>query len=806
MFKNFFRIIFRNLSKNKTYSVITILGLALGMAAFMLIMAYVRFEHSFDTMHQEAANIYRVESLFFKNGDVTDHWPTSTNGYAKAMKDNFPEVKTFTRIDWHNSERVVKYNEIKFREQHVCFADSNFFSFFSYPLVKGDINTTIKDANTVAISASAAQKYFGSEEPVGKFLDISTISDHFHCMVTGIFKDIPANSTMQFNLLMSWNTLPEWQKDFWYMHESYTFIKLNANSSVTSVEEKFPALAEKYKTGPALKELKWSIELVPLKDIHLNPAKPYEIETKGNRQAVIFLYLLAFVIIIIAWVNYCNLSTAKAIDRAKEVGIRKVSGANQSQLVIQFLFESFLLNGIAWVIAVILTATARFFLARFIGNGISYGLLFDRSFYIEFAVVLLTGILLSGIYPALVLARLKPMAVLKGKYAFSKTGTLFRKGLVTIQFASSLVLITGTFAVYKQIIYMGNQNTGVKIDQTIVMKSPVNTPEYKIKNEFFKNSVKDIPGVFSITGSGAVPGKEVGEFLANRRFGAPKTEERTYEMLKVDYDFIKTYNLDLIAGRGFDKSVTTDSFGLVLNESAVKQFGFASAEDAIGQKIWVEANKGNPNEVIGIIKDYHQQSLQQKYTALVLFMDPAYNWIPVNYYSVRVNKADVKNIVAGIRKKWEIVFPESSFDFFFLDEFYDRQYRQDKQFGHVFLLFSSLAIFIACMGLFGLTAYSTARRTREIGVRKVLGASVRNIISLLAWDSVKLVLVSGIIALPLAYLFVQQWLQSYAFRSEISWEQFLIPLLLLLLIAIITISWLTWTAALRNPALTLKEE
>ncbi|MBS1933040.1 MAG: ABC transporter permease, partial [Bacteroidetes bacterium] len=558
MINNFFRVIFRNLSGNKIYTLITVSGLALGMAAFMLIMAYVQFEKSYDTQHRDGTSIYRVESLFYRNGNITDHWPTSTNGYARAMKDNFPEIQSFTRVDWHNSERVVRYNEIKSREEHVCFADSNFFSFFSYPLLSGDAKKVLNDANTIVISSAAAKRYFGNENPIGKFLDISTIEEHFRCMVSGVFKNIPANSTMQFSFLMSWNTMPEWRRNFWYLHESYTFVKINANNSIAAVEDKFPALAEKFKTGPALKDLKWAVNLVPLADIHLNPAKPYEIEVKGNRRAVNFLFVMAFIIVAIAWINYINLSTAKAIDRAKEVGIRKVNGASRFQLITQFLLESLLLNGIALIFAIALVELSRFMLLRFLGNSISFGLLFDMSFFIRTGFVFVFSIFISGIYPALILARLQPAMILKGKYSFSKTGTVMRKSLVILQFASSLVLIIGTYTVYRQLKYMNEQDKGVATAQTLVMKAPVTTADYKIKALYFKNALKNIPGVAAVTGSGAVPGKEVGEFLADRRFGADKTEERTYEMLKVDYDFIRTYNLEIITGRAFDKANTTD--------------------------------------------------------------------------------------------------------------------------------------------------------------------------------------------------------------------------------------------------------
>jgi putative ABC transport system permease protein len=837
MVRSFFSQIWRNLTRHKGYSFINIFGLALGMAAFILISAYVDFEKSFDRMHRDGDNIYRVESSFYRGAQMTDDWPTSTNGYGKAMKSNFPEIAAFTRINWNNSERVVRYKDIRFREAHVCLADTNFFSFFSYPLLKGNPATVLKDVNTVVLSESAAKRYFHDADPMGQFLEVGTIAGSLHCQVTGVFKDLPANSTMQFELLISWASSPEWMKDTWYLHESYTFVKLNASAGgagsagagagvggdaaglgaqVASVEAKFPALAEKYKTGPALKELRWAIHLVPLADIHLNPAKQYEIEVKGNRRAVQFLSLMAFVILTIACVNYVNLYTARAMERAKEVGIRKVSGARPGQLVGQFLLESTVVNSMALALAVGMVLAVRLSPVVILGSGLSFGLLFDASLYFRTAGVFFFSVLASGLYPALVLANIKPIVVLKGRYSFSRGGLVLRKGLVIFQFAISLLLIVGTLAVYRQIGYMSSQDLGVRIDRTLVVKAPVNTVNYEQKIAGLKNAFRAIPTVAGVAGSGAVPGKEVGEFLADRRLGAPKTEERLYEMLKVDHDFIGLYGLQLIAGRAFDRGRPADSTGLVLNEAAVQQFGFSSPEKAIGEKIWLEVNKGKPNEIIGVVKNYHQRSLQQGYTPVILFMDPDYKWIPSNYYSVKVSTGGLAAAGAGtgdmagtldrLKKTWAGFFPESSFDFFFLDDFYDRQYQQERQFGGIFGIFSSLAIFIACMGLFGLTAYSTARRTKEIGIRKTLGASVQNILLLLTRDLVVFVFWAGVVALPLAWLLIGRWMQGYAFRVRLSWWQFAGPVLALLIVAIITTSWLSMKAALANPVNTLKQE
>lgn len=807
MFRNYIKTAFRNLLRNRTSTIINILGLALGLAAFICISAYIRYERSFDRMLTPAGQaVYRVESRFYRGSQLTDDWPTSTNGYALALKEHFPEIADFTRINWNNSERVVRYGNIRFREPHVCFADSNFFSFFQYGWLKGDKTTALKDINSVVISASAAHKYFGNSDPLGKLLEISTISNVLPCRVTGVFQDPPPNSTMQFTMLLSWASSPEWQKRTWYQHESYTFLKLLPGAGTASLEAQFPAMAEGYKDGPALKNLRWAIHLVPMEDIHLNAAKQYEIEPKGNRRAVQFLDILSLVILLIACINYINLSTARALERAKEVGIRKVSGALPRQLMIQFLLESLLLGSLALVLGIALSVLAGVLLPGWLGIDHGYGTMIDVSFCRTIGWVFLTAVILSGIYPALVLTRFQPITVLKGRYSFSKSGTYIRKGLVTFQFVVALALIAGTLAVYRQIMYMNNQDPGVEIKQTLVVKAPVSTTGYEAKAAALKHTLLALPGITGVTGSGAVPGREVGMFLANRRFGADKSEERTYEMLKVDHDFIPLYHLDMIAGRAFDRSRPADSLGLVLNESAVRQLGFASPQDAVGKQVWLEVNPGRTDKVIGVIRDYHQRSLQMSYTPLMLFMDPAYGWIPTQYFSIKVTTKDMAGTMDEIRKTWGNLFPESSFDSFFLDEFYDRQYRDDRNFARVAGLFCGLSIFIGVIGLLGLTAFAAARRNREIGVRKVLGASVSQIMSLLTWDFIRLILLASLFALPLSWIAIRGWMQGFAFRAPLNWGLLLAPVPLLIMITLATTGWLTLRAARVNPVNSLKDE
>ncbi|QXV64304.1 ABC transporter permease [Mucilaginibacter sp. 21P] len=807
MLRNLLLVTYRNLIKNISYTFINVVGLSLGLAAFIAISAYVQYEKSFDTMYPGADHIYRAESRFYKQGELTDAWSTASNGYAKAMYDNIPGIASYARISWNGNERVVRYGDTKYREQKVCFADSNFLSFFKLPLLKGDENSALKEVNTVVISEAEAKKYFSDpQQAVGKRLELSSRFETYHCLVTGVFKDLPANSTLQFNMLVSWATAPNWIKEFWYQHENYTFLKLKPGVDPSAVAQKFPAVAERFKTAEPLKELSWGVELVPLKNIHLNAAKPYEMEAKGNRQAVGFLSVMAYIILLIACINYINLATTKSVDRAREVGIRKVSGAHTSQLVFQFFLESFIVNIISLTFSVLLVGAISLLFKNISGDTQTFSLLIDGELVVKVCVAFVASIILSGLYPAIILSKLKPVKVLKGRFALSKTGTWLRKGMVFFQFASSLLLLAGTVAVYRQVIYMNTEDTGINLKQTLVVKAPANTNNYIQKVNDFKNNALNITGVRQATVSGAVPGRQVGMGAACRRYGTPKSTERLYEMLRVDFDFMKLYKPQLIAGRAFDRGFTTDSTKVILNQEAVKRFGFSSAQDAVGKKIWIESLDKEPNEVIGVVKDFHQQSLKEGYAATVLFMDPKLTWVPLKYISFEIDQSKAKSTSRQLSDLWAQFFPESSFDQFFLDDFYARQYEQDVHFGQVFMLFSAIAVVIACLGLFGLTAYATARRKKEIGVRKVLGASAQSIVRLLAADLLKLVIAASLVAIPAAVLLIYQWLQGYAFKVQLTWWQFVLPILVLMLISFLATAYLTYKAALTNPVKTLRDE
>ena len=594
--------------------------------------------------------------------------------------------------------------------------------------------------------------------------------------------------------------------DFWYLHESYTFVKLQEGSDSEAIEEQFINVAEKFKTRETLKEHTWAIDFVPMADIHLNPAKPYEIEAKGNRKAVQFLLLISFVILIIAWINYVNLSTAQSMGRAREVGVRKVSGSHKSQLISQFLIESAFVNILAGIMAFCLSIVIAWLLPNVLGINVSIGLTSDPTMIFIFMGMIVVGTFISGMYPALILSAFRPVEILKGKFSGSNRGTLLRQSLVVIQFGITIILIGSTLVASRQIEFMRQQDLGIEIDQTIAIEAPTRNEDYQNKLQSFKQSIRSLAGVEAVTSSGSVPGKEVAKFLANRREYAPPEDQKLFEMLMVDFDYISAYGLELVAGRDFDKNMPTDSIALILNQAAVALFGFESDEAAIDERIILEVTPGKRNHIIGVVKNYHQQSLQKDVTPIILFMDPDYSWIPITYFSVKVNTNQIEPLLASIEEKWDFFFPESSFDHFFLDEFFDRQYQADRQYGTTFTVFSLLAIVIACMGLFGLTLFTSTNRLKEIGVRKVLGASVPQVVGLLNVELLKLLLISGLLGVPLMYFLVGRWLDGYAYKVGLDPWVFAIPVLIVLIIAVVSTSYLTIKAARTNPATTLKYE
>ena len=793
MIKNYFKIAFRNLWRHRVFSFINIMGLAVGMTACFLIFLYVRFELSYDSFHSKADRIYRVVADIKTPTEVLNAdrpaWAVPPNA-----KEEFPEVESFVRIT--NDEVLVKKGDIKFQEKNSIWVDSSFFHVFDFKLLKGNPQTCLKDQFSVVFSESAAKKYFGKQDPMGQTLLLT--GDNFPAKVTGIMKDIPENSQIKADILLSMTTITQkfaqGLDSQWSSYGARAFLLLKNNTSATALQAKFPAFLEK-RNGTEMKKSQMypTLFLEPLKDVYLRSTR--DGHKAGNITNVYIFAIVAIFILLIACINFINLTTARSAERAKEVGIRKVVGALKTQLSKQFIGESIMLCLIAFVLTIFLSWLLLPVFNQLAGKTISQSI-FENPAYI--AVVFLAAVVigfLAGIYPALVLSSFRPVTVLKGKFTTGTRGILLRKGLVVSQFTISIGLIIATIIVYNQMRYMRNQDLGFSKDQMIVM----NTYGDPAKDAF-KQSLAGIPNVKSVATSSSVPGGgNEGAYseIENRK---GDLQVANLDLYFVDFDYINQFKIKVVAGRGFSRDFATDTTqAMVLNEAAVKMFGYTSPQQAIGKRFkqW-----GREGKIIGIVKDFHFRSLQQPIKPLSMRIEPG----GCNLVSANVSTTNLPGTLTAIETKWKTLIPNRPFSYFFLDEFFDQQYRTEERFGKLFLNFAVLAIFISCLGLLGLASYSTIQRTKEIGIRKVLGASTSNIVNLLSKDFLKLVAVSALIAFPIAWFSMHKWLEDFAYRIGLSWWVFLAAGILATLIALFTISFQAIKAAIANPVKSLRTE
>ena len=799
MLKNYLKTSWRALSKNKAFTMINILGLTIGMVAFMLISLYVQNEYDYDQFHTQKDNIYRLKQNRYNKGELTTEWAAGCAGIGPELTNNFPEVKKFVKMTQSNA--LLSYEDKVFKENHAYYATNSFFQVFSVKLVSGDTSALSKSYSMV-LSETTAKKYFGEENALGKTLRHNGARDY---VVTGVYEDIPTNSHLSADMLFSFETYvdltSEEARTQWGWDGFYTYVLLEEGTNYKEFEAKIPAFVQQQK-GEELKETSEMIEffLQPLTSIHLTSDYMMEFKPNGNGEATSFLFIVSIFIIFIAWVNYVNLSTAKSVERAREVGVRKVMGSLKTQLVKQFLVESTLVNFMAITIAVLVVYLVLPVFGHLSGRALALDFTNPTFLMMTFGLFII-GSLLSGAYPAFVLSGFAPTSILSGKLPASTKGSVLRKALVTFQFISSLVLIIGTYVVYSQLDYMRSQDIGVDITKTLVVKGPSAVDSlYGNQLNIFKESLKQQTDILEVTASTSVPGEQP-EWNAGgiRLLSQSETEVNQYRVIGMDAGFIESYGLNLLAGRIFEEERTTENENVIFNESAVKLIGFANIEDALNEQInfW-----GDTFNIVGVVKDYHQESLKKSFEPLI------FRYIPNsrNYYSVKVQTSDLPFTIGKIEEEYKAAFIGNPFDFFFLDDHFDQQYKAEIQFGKVFGVFASLAILIACLGLFGLTSYMTVLRTKEIGVRKVLGATLLNVMTLLSKDFVKLMFVSILIATPIAWYVMHNWLRSFAYQINLAWWVFVVPSFLLIAILVITVSVQTLKAGLSNPVDALKHE
>jgi putative ABC transport system permease protein len=805
MFRNYFRIAWRNILRHKGYAAINIIGLALGIAACMLILQYVSFELSYENFHQQKDRIYRVRQDRFDNGKLSTQWASGAYAVGNSFKDAIPEIEDYVKLI-DNGKVTTDVDNQPVDIDKVYFATNSFFSVFTYNMLSGDKQNALKEPSTAVMSASTAKRIFGTTDILGKKIQLNRNSNY---TITGVFDDAPANTQLRPDMLLSYSSFlklvgPNFNPEAaWLADGCLTYLLLKKGADPKKVEAKFIPVVDKF-TAEDMKKYNAAVtyHLQPLKLIHLYSHFIGEPGETGDGNTVYLLMGIALFIVVIAWVNYVNLATARAINRAREVGIRKAVGSQRFQLVIQFLSEAGVLNFIALIIAFAMVLLAIPGFNNLTGQHLSFSLLGQPQFWLGLVSLFLIGVFFSGLYPAFVLSGFRPIEVLKGKLGTSGKGSMLRKSLVVFQFTASLFLLIGTVIVFRQMQYMRNQQLGLNIEQTLVVKpgSVGLDSTFVQRTEAFKNDLMRTPYIKGVTKSTTVPGQPVPwNAGAIKLVGADETTQKQYRVIGVDYDYMRTYAPKLIAGRSFDKSFGSDEQSVVYNMKGFEQLGLAKPEDAIGKKIdfW-----GEQYTIIGITENFHQQSLREAYEPLIFRLTEDAN----GYLSIQTSGNHSRETIELAREKWKAYFPGNTFEYFFLDDHFGEQYKADQRFGTVFSIFTTLAILVACLGLFGLASFTTLQRTKEISVRKVLGASVFSILQLLYREFIILLLIAFCIAAPIAWISGARWLEGYAFRTDISLAYIIIPFFIIVFIALVAVSFQSVKAALMNPVKSLRME
>jgi putative ABC transport system permease protein len=769
------------------------MGLTVGLTAFFLIFLYVQFELSYESFNTKADRIYRVVSDI-KTPTETINASGPSWAVGAHVKQDFPEIESAVRVS--GASLLVRKGDIKFQEDNTMFVDSSFFHIFDFKLLKGNPQTALKDKFSIVLSQSAAKKYFGNADPVGQTVLLT--EDGFNATVTGLMKDMPENSQIQADMLVSMSTLTDdFNKgldDQWGNYGDRTFILLKPGTNAKALQAKFPAFLQR-KNGDEMKQLQMypTLFLEPLRDVYLYSTR--DGSKTGNITNVYIFIIIAVFILLIACFNFVNLTTARSVERAKEVGIRKVVGAARTQLARQFIGESIIICLIAFVLSVLFSALLLSLFNQLAGKTISHNIFLQPQYLLILFLISIGIGILAGFYPALVLSSFQPITVLKGRFTTSTKGILLRKGLVVAQFTISIALIISTIVVYNQMNYMRSQDLGFNKDQKLIIDTHGDSSKL-----IFKQAVSTLPGVISTCMAGSVPGGGNPGAYSQIENIKGDMQIANLDLYFVDFDYIPQYKMKILAGRAFSRDFQTDTTqSMIVNEAAMKMFGYTSPQQIIGKKFDQWGRKG---VIIGVVKDFHFRSLQEVIKPLSIRIEPN----GCDLVSINISSQNIPSTISAIENRWKALIPHRPFSYYFLDEFFDKQYRAEDRFGNLFLNFAILAIFISCLGLLGLASYSTMQRVKEIGIRKVMGASVSNILNLLSKEFIKLVAISFFIAAPIAWYFMHVWLQGFAYRTTVQWWVFLLAGISALAIAIITISFQAIKAAVANPVEVLRSE
>ncbi|MBN1820939.1 MAG: ABC transporter permease [Prolixibacteraceae bacterium] len=803
MIKTLIKTAFRNFKKDRFHFILNIAGLALGLAAFLYIATYVSHEINFDRFHSKSDRIYRCVA-FLKMGDVETNFAKSELPLAEAAKHDLPEVDEATRIVQENN-LVVRHGEQKFVEDEIWFADPNLFKVFDFNLIEGDKNTVLSDPYSILISEKMAEKYFGKADPVGKSLEIGDSKDVF--VVKGILGKIPDDSHLQFDMLASFNSLAVSRRvDYWGdFSVNYTYLLLKEGTNLDQFNKKFLDFPIKY-WGPMMESAigksleEWKSEgnylrydLQPLKKIHLNTTFQEELKNQGNSQSLMVFTITGLFILIIACFNFINLSTAKATLRAKEIGLKKIIGSSRTRIILQIHSETFIYSILALLLAVIILILTMPVLNNFSGINLKPGYLLNSATLATVLLIPLVITVSAGSYPAVYITRFKPEEVLNRKFTSGKKSSYKRATLVSVQFAIFIILICGSLVIRKQIVFLHNQNPGFNKENVLVVKG---TSRLNNNRKAFKNLIKQDPGVINATYASVMPSADNDESNIFSEKG--KKEQVLLKRIRIDPDFQKTLNIEMVNGRFFSDEINSEKRNAIINEEAARIFGWTDCENKI---LYDYNNGGGDYKVIGIVKNFHMKSLREKAEpAIIRITDQE------NYLAVRIASGQAYNTLTNTRAEWNELNNDAPFEYFFLDENFDAQYRKEEQLGKLIGVFTLIAILIACLGLFGLVSFTAVQRQKEIGVRKVNGANIFEVLIMLNKDIILWILIAFLFACPLAYFAMNKWLENFAFKTSLSWWIFVLAGVLALGIALLTVSFQTWKAATKNPVEALRYE
>ena len=798
MFTNYLKIAFRNIFKNKVYSVINIAGLAIGIAGSLLILVYVAGQLSYESMHKNADNIVRV-SVKFGTGDAAMTLAGAMPALGPAAAQQIPSVKSDVRfkVDHHAK---IKVGNKEFTEHNFFFADSNVFNVFTFPLLEGDKETALNNPSSIVISKSLAKKYFGSENPIGSTL---IYNDKYNFTVSGVMKDVPRNTMLRCEIIAPFSSalkILKPQLGWNSFGDTYTYLYLRNNTSIERLNKNLRKLLEKNTNEHFASMLKFVI--LPIKDIYFKSSAMGELAPTGNLTSIYLFTSIAFLVLLIACLNFINLSTARSLRRSKEVGLRKVLGAKRASLISQFFGESLLITLFSVIISIFIFELVHPLLNNYFNVNLNINPFSTFNFYLILLGIIVFVSLLAGIYPALFLSKFQPVDSLKSIKTPGSSSASLRKMLVVAQFAITIFLIIGTAAIYKQLNFMQNSDLGFNKKDVVILNYPISNAGMHDKYSVIKNVFESIPGVSDVTGAYTLPGINNKETESIRLKGQSENEQKIFQAIGVDYNFVSTLGLKIIRGRNFSKKFANDKdAAIILNETAVKDLGL---KNPIGTEVFLPGgkNKERPAKVIGVINDFHVASFHKIIEPMFLYINPKY------YYNIalKINPKYKSTIIASLKSEWSKILPNTQFDYSFLSQTYNNLYSSDAKSGRLFSIFSFLSILIACMGLFGLVSYSIEVRVKEIGIRKVLGANLSNITLLLSKDFIKWVLIANIIAWPLAYYAVKKWLEDFAYKTNPNLEIFILSGLAAFIIAVVTISIQSIKAANSNPVDSLRNE